>query len=398
MLNDMKIKSRLLLLMAALITLLVAIGGFGVYEANRAASSMDSLYLDRVLPLEQIAFVKERVLHNRMALTNAVLHPESAEKYAKEVAENNELIHKNIALYMDSYMDSDEKSVADQMVALANRYTEEAIKPALEAMKRGDTEQLKGLLVEKVRPLYYEMRGPLDKLLTIQREEAKKLMDTEDAEASLMGKVSMGLIVAGALIGGLLGFSIVSGIDKSVNEMRGVMSKMASNGDLTARVQVYGKDEIGEAAVAFNGLIDGFANIIRQVNTNAASVSSAAVNLSSASLQISQGSQAQSEAAASTAAAVEEITVSINSVASNTSDVRKLSEQSLRQTQQGNKDVTSMIGEIQSVQAAVNQIAGSVKEFVDSTRAIAGMTQQVKDIADQTNLLALNAAIEAARG
>ena len=190
---------------------------------------------------------------------------------------------------------------------------------------------------------------------------------------------------------------VISFVTRPTRELQQAMLVMQADGDLSKRVTVRSKDEIGQTATAFNELIDGFSNIIRQVLSNAGTVSNTAAQLSAASLQIAQGSQAQSEAAASTAAAVEQITVSINSVAANTEDVRKLSERSLHQTKQGNQSVTAMIGEISHVQGAVNQIAGSVKEFVDSTRAIAGMTRQVKEIADQTNLLALNAAIEAAR-
>src|SRR3989338_6497402 len=231
----------------------------------------------------------------------------------------------------------------------------------------------------------------------MEKRDAGKLHEESEASFKTMRMVSIALLLLGAALGGALGFSIIRSINRSVNELRGVMVKMSADGDLNARAKVYGQDEIGQTATAFNGLIDGFAGIIRQVLANAGTVSGTATQLSASSTRIAKGSQAQSEAAASTAAAVEEITVSINSVAANTEDVRKLSEKSLQQTQQGNQSVTAMIGEISRVQKAVNQIAGSVKEFVDSTRAIASMTQQVKDIADQTNLLTLNAAIEAAR-
>ena len=219
-------------------------------------------------------------------------------------------------------------------------------------------------------------------------------------EFEVMHKANMVMWVAQIIIQVFLYFVIgwlIGSVTRPVRELQQAMLVMQADGDLSKRVTVRSEDEIGQAATAFNGLIDGFANIIRQVLANAGTVSGTATQLSASSLQIAQGSQAQSEAAASTAAAVEEITVSINSVAANTEDVRKLSEKSLQQTEQGNQSVTAMIGEISRVQEAVNQIAGSVKEFVDSTRAIAGMTQQVKEIADQTNLLALNAAIEAAR-
>ncbi|MDP4027608.1 MAG: methyl-accepting chemotaxis protein [Gallionella sp.] len=190
---------------------------------------------------------------------------------------------------------------------------------------------------------------------------------------------------------------LISFVIRPTRELQQAMLMMQADGDLTRRVTVRSEDEIGQTAAAFNKLIDGFANIIRQVLVHAGTVSSTAEQLHVSSSQIAQSSQVQSEAASSTAAAVEQITASISSVAASTGEVRKLSEKSLSQTQQGNQNVTEMISEIHSVQEAVNQIAGSVKEFVDSTRAIAGMTQQVKEIAEQTNLLALNAAIEAAR-
>jgi len=219
-------------------------------------------------------------------------------------------------------------------------------------------------------------------------------------EFKMMRKANMLMWGAQIIIQVFLYFIIgwvISFITRPTRELQQAMLVMHADGDLSKRVIVRSKDEIGQTATAFNGLIDGFANIIRQVSSNARTVSDTAAQLSAASLQIAHSSQAQSVAAASTAATVEQITVSISSVAANTEDVRKLSERSLHQTKQGNQSVTAMIGEISHVQGAVNQIAASVKEFVDSTQAIAGMTRQVKEIADQTNLLALNAAIEAAR-
>ena len=318
-------------------------------------------------------------------------------KNIQEVEENRAAINKRWEEYNATYMTEEEKVLAKKFAETRAAFVEEGIKPALAAMKAGDAEAIKRVQMQAIRPLYLPMKEALDALIKLQEVESLRLYEKAQADESLSHTVSMSILALGILLGGLFGYSVVSGINRSVGELESVMSKMASNGDLNARVRVYGRDEIAKAANAFNSLIEGFAAIIRQVSSGAATVSATAANLSSSSLQISQGSQEQSEAAASTAAAVEEITVSISSVASNTDDVRRLADQSLRQTRQGNQDMNAMVGEIERVQEAVKQIAGSVKEFVDSTRAIAGMTQQVKDIADQTNLLALNAAIEAAR-
>ncbi|TNC98374.1 MAG: methyl-accepting chemotaxis protein [Gallionellaceae bacterium] len=397
MLNDMKIKTRLVMLLLTLLVFELVIAGIDYYATSNTVKALNSVYNDRLIPVEQLSEIARRNLGNRIAIANGVIHPEDMQKYIQQIDDNRIAINKQWEAYMATYLTEEEKVLAKTFADLRARFVEEGIKPAVVAMKAHDVETVKRIQEQVIRQMSGPLTDSLDALIDLQDREARKLYEEAKADESLSHTTSITILLVGTLLGGLFGYSIVSGINNSVGELRGVMVRMSADGDLTARVKVYGKDELGQAATAFNGLIDNFANIIRQVNNSTSAVSSSAANLSSASLQIAQGSQAQSEAAASTAAAVEEITVSINSVASNTEDVRKLSAQSLSQTQQGNQSVTAMVGEIQTVQDAVNQIAGSVKEFVESTRAIAGMTQQVKEIADQTNLLALNAAIEAAR-
>ena len=397
MLNDMKIATRLTTLLASLLVILLVVGGASIYVLMSDNDNIESLYKDRLVGLDALHKVNALNLRIRTALAGSYVTPETAEKNAGEIEEYIGEIGKNWDVYMATYSKPDEVELAKKVVAARKKYREEGVDPAIAAMKNGDIANLKKYIVQNIRPMYSELMAVFVPLLELQINEGRKSFEESEASYRTFRSVLIAMIVCGALLAALLGFSIIRGVNRSITELREVMVKMSADGDLSTRVRVYGRDEIGQTAIAFNGLIDGFANIIRRVLANADTVSSTAAQLSASSLQISQGSQVQSEAAASTAAAVEQITVSISSVAANTEDVRKLSERSLKQTQQGNQDVTAMIGEIGRVQEAVNQIAGSVKEFVDSTRVIAGMTQQVKEIADQTNLLALNAAIEAAR-
>ncbi|NNM80779.1 MAG: methyl-accepting chemotaxis protein [Gallionella sp.] len=397
MLSDMKIGSRLTALLTLLLAMLLLVGGMSIYMLAEANSKMESMYQDRLVAVDALHRINELNLVIRTALAGSYVTPEIANKNKEEIAESIAEIGKYWDVFLATHATPEQVELANKVVAARKKYRDEGIAPAIAAMKIGDMAQLKKLIVEDVRPLYENLTAAIVPLRESEINESKKLFEDSAASYRTFRSVLIAMIACGVLLAVLLGLSIIRGINRSVTELRGVMVKMSTDGDLSARVKIVGRDEIAQAAIAFNGLIEGFANIIRQVLANADTVSSTAAQLSASSLQIAQGSQLQSEAAASTAAAVEQITVSISAVAANTDEVRKQSEKSLHRTQQGNQDVTVMIGEIGRVQDAVNQIAGSVKEFVDSTRAISGMTQQVKDIADQTNLLALNAAIEAAR-
>jgi len=398
MLNNMKISSRLIIMLVSLLVLVVVVGGVGLIGMSKANDGLHTVYDDRTVPLMDLGLIIDmanRIRTNAVIAANATL-PEKAEKANADTVKLDGEIDTLWQKYIATYLTPEEKQLADSFGQQWKNYQESRDVTMKRAME-GDFVTAKENASQDAGPKFTAARETLFNLIALQGEVAKQEYEASVSRYEMTRNLAFALTLIGGGMGILLGFSIIRGINRSINELGGVMTSMAKNGDLNARVKVYGHDEIGQAATAFNGLIDGFATIIRQVSNGAGTVSGTAAQLSASSLQIAQGSQLQSEAAASTAAAVEEITVSINSVAANSEDVRNLSEKSLQQTRQGNQDVTQMIGEIQRVQQAVNQIADSVKEFVESTRAIAGMTQQVKDIADQTNLLALNAAIEAAR-
>ena len=177
----------------------------------------------------------------------------------------------------------------------------------------------------------------------------------------------------------------------------GLRSIASGEGDLTRRLEVKGRDEIGRVSSVFNEMMAKFADLVRHVGESAGQVSTAARNLSASAGQVTDGSHRQNEKSDSAAAAVEQLVSSISSIAQSAERVHEQSQESLRRSEEGNQSLSKLIGQISVVEATVQQIAESVGQFVSSTQAITSMTREVKDIADQTNLLALNAAIEAAR-
>ena len=183
-----------------------------------------------------------------------------------------------------------------------------------------------------------------------------------------------------------------------LEELRKGLRDIASGeGDLTRRLPVKGKDEVGQSALVFNEMMENFNQLVRQVRDSAGQVSARVAALSDNTDRVSQSSHLQNEKSNEAAAAVEQLVVSISSIAQSAERVQHQSQESLSRANEGSRNLTVLLGEMAVVESAVKEMAISVNDFVRNTESITQMTREVKDIAEQTNLLALNAAIEAAR-
>lgn len=215
---------------------------------------------------------------------------------------------------------------------------------------------------------------------------------------TLLFWVSVGAV--GVLIGLniALFFVIRNLVTRPLARLTSSLAELASgNGDLTARISVAGKDEVGRVGTTFNTFLDTLQGMVKRTAETASEVSSAARQLAGVTETVNRSINAQNEAASSTAAAVEQMAVSIASVSDGAAAVRDQAQRSLEQTTRGNSELNAVVSELHEVGTAVQRITQTVHGFVESVASITALTHEVKEIADQTNLLALNAAIEAAR-
>lgn len=175
-------------------------------------------------------------------------------------------------------------------------------------------------------------------------------------------------------------------------------------GDLTKRLPVDSRDEMGEMASWFNTFMEKLQGIIRQVATDASALNDASTSLAEISGQMSDEAESMSERAGQVDAASREMS-------SNMSNVAATSEQAstnVNLVASATEEMTATIGEIAKnsetartiAKSAAGKAAGAsvkVGELGRAANEISRVTEVITEISEQTNLLALNATIEAAR-
>ena len=182
-------------------------------------------------------------------------------------------------------------------------------------------------------------------------------------------------------------------------------------GDLTQKVHVASKDEIGRLAEAFNKILESMRTMVLQIKDTADKVSSSAQQLSSSSeemntstekvsstiLQITQGLTIQSHRIEQTTGIIAKMGKSATLITTGANEGAIASTETAELARQGIEASQLAVTRTGRITEAANDIAQVVGKLGDRSQEIGRVVEVITNIADQTNLLALNAAIEAAR-
>ncbi len=168
-------------------------------------------------------------------------------------------------------------------------------------------------------------------------------------------------------------------------------------GDLTKRLEVSGKDEIGQLGQAFNLFVDKLQTIIADVANATAKVSAAANSIQNQTQVMSNQLISHNNETDQVVTAITEMSSTANEVAQNTSQVAEATLAATGDVAKAQRCVDESLEEIAGLMEQINHAAGSITSLSEQSKKINSVLTVIGGIAEQTNLLALNAAIEAAR-
>ncbi len=159
-------------------------------------------------------------------------------------------------------------------------------------------------------------------------------------------------------------------VARPLNKFVGLLQRFEKDeGDLTRRIPIRSRDEIGVLARLFNSFIENLNNVITQAQK--------------AAFVVGSGASQQ-------ASAVEETSSSIEEIAG-------MTKHNASKAQEANNLMQEIIDDIETADNSMTSLNTAMEELSNASTETAKIIKTIDEIAFQTNLLALNAAVEAAR-
>ncbi|EKF9444619.1 methyl-accepting chemotaxis protein [Vibrio cholerae] len=169
------------------------------------------------------------------------------------------------------------------------------------------------------------------------------------------------------------------------------------NGDLTQRIAVESKDEIGQICNSINLFIEKLQQMFLDVADSSKEIDRAVVHLSNQARSNLNTLNQHTQETEQAITAIEEMSASAGSIAQSADDAALLTERTNRYADESKQTVTEAVNSVNGLVNQVSSMAETITRMSEDTKQINSVLQVIGAIAEQTNLLALNAAIEAAR-
>ncbi|MEK5445394.1 methyl-accepting chemotaxis protein [Paenibacillus sp. FSL R7-0331] len=243
----------------------------------------------------------------------------------------------------------------------------------------------------------------------------KEITAAQSQAASHRGSAmgfSFGVTGLSVLLAVLIALLLSGRILKPIRDVNKQLQEIAEGrADLTRKLTVRSRDEIGQLAHTFNQMTGNLGSIIGQVSQSADSLAASSSRLTADSGMtaavtekiagimgsVASGTDKQMNDLQTNMTTIVEMSAAIQQIAASVQDISDASVRSAEYAASGDESLQAAARQMDSINASIASLSQQVMGFVNRSQEIGSLVGVIKGIAAETNILALNAAIEAAR-
>ncbi|SUY46108.1 methyl-accepting chemotaxis sensory transducer [Clostridium putrefaciens] len=414
MLNNLKVRVKILLLSMSMILLCCIIGSVGYYYISKANKDMETLYSENLMSVEYINDNRNQSRVIEADMYSIILHQGDENiqnEKMKDIEKRTKTFEENWMNYKKSDLDLFEIDIVGRVESTLKTYEKvrsHVIKLALEGKS---DEALKKY--HEVEPIANEFQDKLNELASYNSKVAKEINQQNDNEFQSSIRILQIVMVISVISSIVLTVIISNSITKPLEVSVEYLDKVATGDFSTELPEIFNKrqDEIGTMGKSMGTMRESLKNlmIVLKVQSDGieAIVNSTLKNINDLNTNIEEVSATTEELSAGmeeTAASSEEMNASSLEIQRAVQSIAARAQDGAVSAGKINKRAVDIKNEVISSQQKVLKIFEDNKETLEKAienstvvKQINVLSESIMQITSQTNLLALNAAIEAAR-
>lgn len=383
---NLTVKASLMWVLVLFMALMLAVGAMAVYflqQSFQGAAAVAEV-ADRA---SEANTMNSAMLQGRVSLLNAANGYQegdsAAEKHVRAAEQHIDLAKKTFTQFQKNALtDSDGRRLYMNVLRAYRSYIDDGVDTMLDALRSRDFVSFYMITTEYGDPRGASFTEAINQFVDYidQHRAAQQTAAADNLKLAM-------LAVAGALLVGLvlmilarvfLGRAVLRPLNDAVNHF-----DLIAAGDLTSRVEVRNKNEIGRLLEALKRMQQGLGGTVAQVRGGVDEINFGAREIAAGNADLSSRTEQQAASLEETAASMEELASTVKQNADNARQANQLAERASGTAVEGG--------------AVVGRVVDTMARISDTSRRVTDIISVIDSIAFQTNILALNAAVEAAR-
>lgn len=405
----MTVRKRLYFAFGFLILLSLIFGVYSIFTIQSLKIQTNEIASNWLPGVDRIHAVNTAAANMRKAEYKYLVDKANADLAKYEMTTYQKQVEDGLNSYEKTIQNDNDRRLFNEVKTNWDNYKKEDQKVIQTSDTQG-TEKALELINGESKTASDALTNSIAALLKYNELNASQVSQDSNTRANSASFILTLLIVFVSIVSLITAYFISRGIANSIRELLKTSKKMAE-GDLTERIAVKSKDEIGIVGEAFNTAIENTSQLLKNVITNMGRLQEHSQTLSASVQEISAQTQSISSNTQEIVAGLEENSASTEQVTASSQAIFDSTKQLVQKAETGAVNAKEIkqralklkenaLHSSENAKNLFEEKQNRIRQAIEDGKVVGeieNMAEIIADIAGQTNLLALNAAIESAR-